>query len=189
MGRHHLQGKLQTKHNNMNLLILLLCLNIAIFNSCGQETQLSQIFEPPAGQRCRGRNFGERRCCTPGDPCDEGEGDCDGPGDGGNNDGHAGCKGDLVCGSNNCLQFGAYYHEKDDCCERPLVQSAVPLEPPASSSGWGPWSNWTPCMRVHQQISGRCRKTKTRKCVSNECGSSLQHTEELQEQYCQETDC
>merc|ERR1711862_841201 len=46
-------------------------------------------------------------------------GDCDGPGDGGNNDGHRGCKGDLICGSNNCLQFGAYYHPKDDCCERP----------------------------------------------------------------------
>ena len=25
----------------------------------------------------------------------------------------------MVCGSNNCLKFGAYYHEKDDCCERP----------------------------------------------------------------------
>ena len=51
-------------------------------------------------------------------------------------------------------------------------------------------------MRVHQQISGRCKKTRTRsvlsslmvflyqlhirKCVSNECGSSLAHTEELQ---------
>merc|ERR1712177_202860 len=74
--------------------------------------------EPPAGQRCRGRNYDGKRCCTPENPCDEGEGDCDGPVDGGLNDGHAGCKGDLVCGSNNCLQFGAYYHEKDDCCER-----------------------------------------------------------------------
>ena len=71
------------------------------------------------GQRCAGRNYNGKRCCTPEAPCDEGEGDCDGPGDGGSNDGHRGCKGDLVCGSNNCLQFGAYYHEKDDCCERP----------------------------------------------------------------------
>merc|ERR1712110_1077772 len=75
--------------------------------------------EPPAGQRCAGRNYNGKRCCTPENPCDEGEGDCDGPGDGGNNDGHRGCKGDLICGSNNCLQFGAYYHPKDDCCERP----------------------------------------------------------------------
>ena len=61
----------------------------------------------------------DRRCCTPENPCDEGEGDCDGPGDGGNNDGHRGCRGDLVCGSNNCKKFGHFYHEKDDCCEKP----------------------------------------------------------------------
>ena len=65
-----------------------------------------------SGQRCAGRNYNGKRCCTPEAPCDEGEGDCDGPGDGGNNDGHRGCKGDLICGSNNCLQFGAYYHPK-----------------------------------------------------------------------------
>jgi len=77
------------------------------------------VFEPPAGQRCSGRNYEGRRCCTPENPCDEGEGDCDGPADGGGHDGHAGCKGELLCGSNNCKQFGAYYHEKDDCCEMP----------------------------------------------------------------------
>ena len=76
--------------------------------------------EPPPGQRCSGRNYQGRRCCTPEAPCDEGEGDCDGPGDGGFNDGHTGCKGDLLCGSNNCLQFGLYYHEKDDCCEKKI---------------------------------------------------------------------
>merc|ERR1719154_1054154 len=156
-----------------------------------EDTDLD--LEPPAGQRCAGRNYDGRRCCTPEAPCDEGEGDCDGPGDGGSNDGHRGCKGDLVCGSNNCLQFGAYYHEKDDCCERPQsntlaggVGSGVVRQ---KQFGWGPWSFWTPCMRVHQQISGRCRKIRTRKCVGNECGSSLQHTEELQEQHCRETDC
>ena len=78
----------------------------------------AQALEPAEGQRCRGRNYDGKRCCTPEQPCQEGEGDCDGPGDGGLNDGHAGCKGDLVCGSNNCKKFGAYYHEKDDCCER-----------------------------------------------------------------------
>merc|ERR1739838_993815 len=76
--------------------------------------------DPPEGQRCRGRNYAPgRRCCTPEDPCDVGEGDCDGRGDGGFNDGDEGCKGDLVCGSNNCKQFGLYYHEKDDCCQQP----------------------------------------------------------------------
>jgi len=77
--------------------------------------------DPPAGQRCRGRNYDGRRCCTPENPCGEGEGDCDGAGDGGLNDGDTGCRGDLVCGSNNCKQFGAYYHEKDDCCEKPAA--------------------------------------------------------------------
>ena len=77
-----------------------------------------ELLEPPEGQRCSGRNFGGKRCCTPENPCGEGEGDCDGPLDGGKHDGHAGCKGDLICGSNNCKQFGIYYHEKDDCCQR-----------------------------------------------------------------------
>ena len=92
-------------------------------------------------QRCAGRNYNGRRCCTPENPCGYGEGDCDGPADGGANDGHAGCRGDLVCGSNNCKKFGLYYHEKDDCCDLPetLLTTTpvpqplpgVPLEPPA----------------------------------------------------------
>merc|ERR1719324_833263 len=77
------------------------------------------VFNPPKGQRCRGRNYDGKRCCTPEQPCGLGEGDCDGPLDGGTHDGHQGCKGDLVCGSNNCRKFGAYFHEKDDCCDRP----------------------------------------------------------------------
>ena len=69
-----------------------------------------------------------------------GEGDCDGPLDGGVNDGHEGCQGDLVCGSNNCKKFGLFFHEKDDCCDvassiaterpPPVIVSGVPLEPP-----------------------------------------------------------
>merc|ERR1712211_201105 len=51
---------------------------------------------PEQGQRCAGRNFNGRRCCTPEDPCDYGEGDCDGPADGGANDGHAGCR-EILC--------------------------------------------------------------------------------------------
>ena len=86
--------------------------------------------QPGPGQRCAGRNYNGRRCCTPEQPCNEGEGDCDGPGDGGQHDGHAGCKGDLVCGSNNCLQFGEYYHPKDDCCERPSAPASS--NPPSS---------------------------------------------------------
>merc|ERR1740122_524544 len=91
---------------------------------------------PPPGQRCAGRNYNGRRCCTPEQPCGEGEGDCDGPGDGGDHDGHAGCRGDLQCGSNNCRKFGAYYHPKDDCCERP------PGFQTPSVVG-SPWSSWS----------------------------------------------
>ena len=50
-------------------------------------------------------------------PCEYGEGDCNGPGDVGRHDGHAGCRGELVCGSNNCRKFGLFYHAKDDCCD------------------------------------------------------------------------
>jgi len=63
---------------------------------------------PPEGQRCSGRNYQGRNCCTRENPCDEGEGDCDWD---------IGCKGNLVCGHNNCKKFGLYFHEKDDCCE------------------------------------------------------------------------
>ena len=51
---------------------------------------------PSPGQRCTGRAVARsvgQRCCTPQDPCGEGEGDCDGPLDGAAvHDGHRGCK-------------------------------------------------------------------------------------------------
>lgn len=94
--------------------------------------------EPPAGQRCRGRNYEGKRCCSPEQPCNEGEGDCDGRGDGGLNDGDRGCKGDLICGSNNCLQFGLYYHPKDDCCEKPGATSSTTTRKPNPIKPLGP---------------------------------------------------
>ena len=53
----------------------------------------------------------EEKCCTNVAPCIEGEGDCE------NNDE---CQNDLVCGNNNCKDFGEFYHEKDDCCVKSL---------------------------------------------------------------------
>jgi len=141
--------------------------------------------EPPQGQRCRGRNYDGKRCCTPEQPCDEGEGDCDGPGDGGLNDGHAGCKGDLVCGSNNCRKFGAYYHEKDDCCERatsPLQSSKSPEFDRNEKQGWGPWSTWGPCSHT----CGAGRKTRKRQCLGK-CKNH--HLFENQERICVNPDC
>ena len=29
------------------------------------------------------------------------------------------CKGDLVCGDNNCKAFGFFFRAKDDCCIKP----------------------------------------------------------------------
>merc|ERR1711970_101738 len=106
---------------------------------------------PPTGQRCKGRHYGERRCCTPENPCSEGEGDCDGLGDGGMNDGDRGCKGDLVCGRNNCKKYGSWYHEKDDCCEKPSYQ------------GWGEWEAWSTC----NTNSGL--KSRVRYCYGTKC--------------------
>merc|ERR1719270_1669111 len=117
----------------MRILILSLLLTIV-------ASQTPDAQEPPPGQRCSGRNYNGKRCCTPEEPCGLGEGDCDGPLDGGPNDGHEGCQGELVCGSNNCRKFGAYYHPKDDCCDYqetlavqniiPDIQPGVPIEPP-----------------------------------------------------------
>ena len=63
------------------------------------------------------------RCCTATAPCDEGEEDDDNDNDDNLNDeGEGDCDNDdecgdmLICGDNNCKNFGQYYHRKDDCC-------------------------------------------------------------------------
>jgi hypothetical protein len=120
---------------------------------------------PPQGQRCSGRNFNGRRCCTPENPCGVGEGDCDGPGDGGGHDGHRGCRGNLVCGSNNCKKFGHYYHDKDDCCEHP---GGGHHHHDHHGGGWGLWSGWGPC----RWTGGYCKTTRTRYCRGHNCRNS-----------------
>jgi len=126
------------------------------------------LLKPKQGQRCSGRNYQDRRCCTPENPCDEGEGDCDGPDDGGQHDGHEGCKGDLLCGSNNCNKFGAYFHEKDDCCEKP-------------KEVWGEWEAWSPC-------SKSCdvgRWGRERHCK----GATCNHKHQAQQRFCNTQPC
>merc|ERR1712110_1037594 len=143
MGRLQLSVNSQQRNQNINMrvaLSLLITLPLILANLDYGTGRLSRNppSSPPPGQRCAGRNFNGRRCCTPENPCGEGEGDCDGPGDGGRNDGHAGCRGDLICGSNNCLKFGSYYHPKDDCCERPNSFERHSF----SSSGFSQWGSW-----------------------------------------------
>ena len=125
-------------------------------------------------QRCRGRNYDGRRCCTPEDPCQYGEGDCDGPADGGRHDGHAGCAPGLVCGSNNCKKFGLFYHDKDDCCDL----GSASLGPAATA--WSSWSAWGGCSAA----CGLGVRVRTRYCQGALCGSSV-HTQERQETPCQ----
>jgi len=143
----------QGRQRNMKQIVLIFIPSVLAFLFPDDLNQTKRLYyarqvgregvplEPPTGQRCSGRNFQGRRCCTPENPCGLGEGDCDGPLDGGLNDGHEGCAGDLVCGSNNCRKFGLYYHPKDDCCDEPstlpterlppVIIPGVPLDPPA----------------------------------------------------------
>jgi len=126
--------------------------------------------EPPEGEKCSGRNYQGRRCCTPENPCDIGEGDCDGPGDGGQHDGNSGCKAGLVCGSNNCLKYGAYFHPKDDCCEKP--------------DGSGGWQEWRPFSTCSKSCGGG-KWQRNRYCK----GPGCPHTTQSQERFCNFNSC
>merc|ERR1711988_1077156 len=144
--------------------VVLILFSVLLSSCCCQSSVFIRVIvpgtplTPPPGQRCRGRNYDGRRCCTPEHPCGEGEGDCDGPGDGGINDGNRGCIAGLVCGTNNCKKFGAYYHEKDDCCERPSRPQTPSLGGSPSSGDWGPWSDWRCVAPGTLRREQKCRK-------------------------------
>jgi len=61
-------------------------------------------------RKCNGDGDEEdiEHCCSEKNPCNEGEGDCDVSGE---------CKGDLVCGTDNC-DPDKYSQEWVDCCEK-----------------------------------------------------------------------
>jgi len=67
------------------------------------------------GKPCPGSSTEEINCagsihwsfCTRAKPCDLGFGDCDRDSE---------CKGDLVCGTDNCRDFNSQDHPKADCC-------------------------------------------------------------------------
>jgi len=162
----------------------------------------SSFLAPPVGQRCSGRNYQDRGCCTPEHPCDEGMGDCDGPLDGGEHDGDAGCKGDLICGCNNCKQFGAYYHPKDDCCVKPPpgqhgynTQTTARTVPPTTipydheegegyhhiTAEWGEWEPWSHCTLS----CGGGTWSRSRFCT----GTGCIHTTRSQDRFCNLQPC
>ena len=67
----------------------------------------------------------------------------------------------MICGSNNCRQFGFYYHEKDDCCQRNVslqaeqrirgLNPALPLSKPAGQR----------CGGRHYEEKGSCCTVST----------------------------
>ena len=92
------------------------------------QSKVTRSIDFPSSQRCGGRNIDEEKCCTIDNPCIEGEGDCE------DNDE---CQNDLVCGNNNCKDFGQFYHEKDDCCVQILkteIKNATEPSYPATES-------------------------------------------------------
>ena len=46
-------------------------------------------------------------CCTSSNPCALGQGDCDSDSQ---------CAGDLVCGTDNCINFDSTWPSTSDCC-------------------------------------------------------------------------
>ena len=54
-------------------------------------------------ETCNGGNS----CCSPLNPCVDGEGDCDNDND---------CEGNLVCGVDNCDRANPAFDSTDDCC-------------------------------------------------------------------------
>ena len=94
-------------------------------DDCCVKPETPSTKEVQGGPRCRGRNFDARGCCSPDNPCVEGEGDCEEDAD---------CSGDLMCGNNNCKAFGSFFHTKDDCCVKPVetvTRPSFPLTEPA----------------------------------------------------------
>merc|ERR1711983_167503 len=68
-------------------------------------------------------------CCSDGNPCNKGEGDCD-------KDSH--CAAGLKCGKDNCKDFNPAAHSTADCCYE-AASCAV------GSTDWNCCSDGSPC--------------------------------------------
>jgi|ERR1712126_564664 len=79
--------------SRMNFTILLLASLLSVVMGCASQQGRDD-------ENCNGQDG----CCHNG-KCTEGQGDCDVNSD---------CKGDLSCGTNNCI--GDTFDDNDDCC-------------------------------------------------------------------------
>merc|ERR1719187_1887591 len=107
------------------------CGNSAAHCDCPTCIDYSE-WDSSSPEVCRGHDNG---CCTPEAPCGVNEGDCDNYDD---------CKGDLVCGRDNCPHDGYLWDSEDDCCEK---------------SDWVQLSSsdcWSKCDRKIGQCDGFC---------------------------------
>merc|ERR1711971_495314 len=74
----------------------------------GSSTHVCSNVPAPTDTGCSTYD-GTSSCCTPQNPCNKGEGDCDYDHD---------CKGNLVCGESNCF-FNNGFPSTYDCCKDP----------------------------------------------------------------------
>ena len=73
--------------------------------------------------------------CSSPQPCEEGQGDCDFNSD---------CRGNLICGNNNCRQIhGNISAATSDCCVKPVTTTAATT--PINSPGLGTDTDWGFC--------------------------------------------
>lgn len=74
--------------------------------------------------------LGGDNCCSLGDPCGEGEGDCDSDSD---------CFGTLVCGSDNCAPLHGWmeFDPADDCCQELQMMTATATEATGTTGATG----------------------------------------------------
>jgi len=139
-----------------------------------KPAQVSTLGKP----ECKGRNFpGGNECCESEDQlkCREGQGDCDSD---------AGCQGDLVCGRNNCMQYGSHFHPSDDCCTQPASKPVViPAGIPAGNYvalGAECKTNFKRCKTDRSQCRRKGKKDATgKKGLICDCAGGSKKTGEI----------
>merc|ERR1712215_86775 len=88
---------------------------------------------------CQGHCIGGKSCCTSSHPCGSGEGDCDKDHD---------CKGNLLCGANNCNRRKyPTFNRHSDCC----------FDPAHECGTGGPCTGGANCKEVDKIMTCVCK--------------------------------